>query len=297
MSSLSSSARYPEPPLDLSAPAGLSWTFTVLCLLFLGLALAYCGWLARRGQVLGLLMLLGGLLAAFFEAYADYVGLLWFAADNAAVAINVMGRHIPLYVVVGYSFFFGLQAFLDYRAIRLGMGRRYFVASAAFAWVFDFALQATGASFGLYRYFSNDPFKLFGAPVWWFTIDCVAPALTALLVFGLRHRTGWGTLLPILAVPAVYAGWNGAAGLPIFLALNSNYVPSVNGNGSPAAVWAGGVLTIALCVLGAVLAWSEIGRAQRRAGIAIRDRFSFRELLFADLPRDRAAAEPVPSAG
>jgi hypothetical protein len=293
MSQLSSAGQYPVAPVELPAPAGLSWTFTVLCVAFLLVSVAYCGWLARRGESMGLLMLVGGLLAATFEPFADYVGLLWFADDNVAVTINLMGRHIPLYVVVGYAFFFGLQAFIDYRAIGLGMNSKYFVGSFVFAWVFDFALQATGATFGLYQYYGNNPFRVFGAPVWWFTIDGIAPMLIALLLFALRHRmVGWGRLLPVVVVPATYAGWNGAVGLPIFAALNSNYDPAINGNGSTGLVWLGGFLTIGLCLLFGWIILGEIRRAQERAGIPIRSAFSLRDVLFAPLPRRTAAPAP-----
>ncbi|WP_041254170.1 hypothetical protein [Frankia sp. EAN1pec] len=273
------------PPVDLSAPAGLSWAFTIVCLTFLLAALVYVGWLARRGESMGIVMLVGGLLASSFEVFADYVGLLWFADDNVAITINLMGRHVPLYVVVGYVFFFGLQAYIDFRAISLGLSAKYFVYSFGFAWLFDFGLQATGATFDLYHYYGNNPFRVFGAPVWWFTIDGIAPMLIALLLFVLRYRlTGWGRLLPIFVVPATYAGWNGATGLPIFVALNSNYDTAVNGNGSTSLVWLGGCLTIGVCLLFGWIALDEIRRAQVSAGIPIRREFSLRDLLFAPLP-------------
>jgi hypothetical protein len=276
------------PPVDLSAPQALSWTFTVACVVFFLLAAAYVGWLARRGESMGIVMLIGGLLTSCFEPLADYMGLLWFADDNVAITWNLLGRHIPLYVLLGYVFFFGLQAYIDYRAIRLGMKAKYFVYSFAIAWLFDLALQATGATFGLYKYYGNNPFLVFGAPVWWFTIDGIAVILIAFVLFSLRHNfTGVGRLMPILIVPATYAGWNAAVGLPIFTALNSNFDPVKNGNGSTSLVWLGGILTIGLCLLFFWVMLREIRRAQDRAGIQIRPDIDLRVLLFAPLPQSR----------
>ncbi|MEO9329064.1 hypothetical protein [Gordonia aurantiaca] len=281
--------QYPVPPYDLSAPSGLSWTFTVACLVISAVAIGYGAWLTRRGEILGLIMLAGGLLTAPFETLADYVGLLWFASDNALVTIELMGRHIPLYVVVGYSFFFGLLSFIDYRAIALGMPRKYFLGSIATAFFFDWALQSTGATFDLYEYYGVDPFLVLGAPIWWFVTDAVSTVVIAFVLYSLRHRmVGLGRLLPLITIPLVYAGWNGAACFPIFIAKNSNFDEAVNGNGSTALVFLGGLITIALALIVAWILFGEIRRAQERAGVTIRSDFSFRDLLFAPLPADAA---------
>ncbi|ASR04340.1 hypothetical protein [Gordonia rubripertincta] len=281
--------QYPVPPFDLSASSGLSWTFTILCLVISVVATGYGAWLVRRGEALGLIMLLGGLLTAPFETLADYVGLLWFASDNAAVTIELMGRHIPLYVVLGYAFFFGLLSYIDYRAIALGMPQKYFLFSITTAFIFDWALQSTGATFGLYEYYGVDPFRVLGAPIWWFVTDAVSTVLIAFVLYSLRHRmVGWGRLLPLITVPMVYAGWNGAACFPIFIAKNSNFDEAVNGNGSAALVLLGGLLTIAMALITAWLLLGEVRRSQDRNGVTIRSEFNLRDLLFAPLPSDAA---------
>lgn len=76
---------------------------------------------------MGLVFLVGGVCTGLLEPYLDYLGLLWFATDNVAVTVNIYARQIPLYVVLGYSFFFGLQAYVIYRAILLGKGATFFV--------------------------------------------------------------------------------------------------------------------------------------------------------------------------
>lgn len=271
---------YPVPPADLSAPHAWSMLFTVICVAFFVLAAVWVVRMAFRGETLGLMFLIAGLFMGLLEPYLDYLGLLWFATDNVAVTVELFGRHIPLYVVLGYAFFFGLQSFVIYRAILLGKGAKFFVYAYALSWLFDAALQITGAQLGLYRYYGQQPFLLFGAPAWWFTIDGVLQLTAGLVFFLLRHRlVGWGKLIVIPVLPGLYAGLNGALGWPVFTALNSNYSADLNGNSSWALVYVGGVATIALSLLLAWLVIAEIGRAQHRAGIDIDPEVTLRDVL------------------
>lgn len=273
---------YPVPPADLSAPHIWSMAFTIICVVFWLLALAWVVRLALRGERLGLVFLVGGLCMGLLEPYLDYLGLLWFASDNVAVTVNLFARHIPLYVVLGYSFFFGLQAYVIYRAILLGKGAKFFVYAYAVSWIFDAALQITGAQLGLYKYYGQHPFLFFGAPAWWYTIDATLQLTAGLVFFLVRHRlVGWGQLIVIPMLPGLYAALNGALGWPTFTALNSNFNAALNGNGSTALLYVGGLTTVALTVLLLWLVIGEIGRAQRRAGIDADRRVTLREVLLA----------------
>ncbi|MDR3655964.1 MAG: hypothetical protein P4L48_09905 [Mycobacterium sp.] len=273
---------YPVPPGDLSAPHALSMTFTVICVAFWLLALGWVARLASRGDSLGMFFLFGGLLMGVLEPGLDYLGLLWFAPDNVAIAVNLFGRHIPLYVVLGYSFFFGLQAYVVYRAILLGKGPKFFLYAYALSWLFDMALQVTGAQLGLYHYYGHQPYLFFGGPAWWYSIDATFQLAAGLLLFLIRHRlTGWGRLLIIPILPSVYSGLNGAFGWAVFASLNSNYHADINGNPSTPLVYLGGTITIALCAMAVWLLVGEIHRAQQFAGIAIDHRVTWHEVLLA----------------
>ena len=196
--------------------------------------------------------------------------------------MNLFGRHIPLYVVLGYSFFFGLQAYVIYRAIVLGKGTKFLLYAVAISWLFDMALQVTGAQLGLYQYYGRQPYLFFGAPAWWYSIDATFQLAAGLLLFLIRHRlVGWGRLLIIALLPSVYSGLNGAFGWPVFAALNSNFHADVNGNSSTPLVYLGGTVTIALCALAVWLLVGEIHRAQFSAGISVDHRVTVREVLLA----------------
>lgn len=273
---------YPVPPGDLSAPHALSLAFTIGLTIIWLVSFAWVVRLAYRGETLGVFFLLGALIMGLLEPGLDYLGLLWFASDNVAIAVNLFGRHIPLYVVLGYSFFFGLQAYVCYRAILLGKGKKFFLYAVAFSWLFDMALQVTGAQLGLYKYYGQQPFLIFGAPAWWYSIDVSFQLAAALLLFLLRHQlTGWGRLLIIPILPGVYSALNGALGWPVFAAINSNFDADVNGNPSTALVYLGGTVTIGLCILTAWLLIDGIHRAQVAAGIDVNQHVTMREVLLA----------------
>lgn len=274
--------QYPVPPSGLSASHAASMAFTVICVAFMVVAVVWVIRLAMQGETLGIFFLGAGLLMGGLEPYFDYIGLLWFADDNVAVTVNLFGRHIPLYVVLGYSFFFGLQSYIAYRAIHLGRSAMFFVYAYVVAWIFDFALQATGRAFGLYEYYGQQPFLIAGAPGWWFSIDAALPILAGLVFFALRERlVGWGQLIVVPILPGLYAGLNGAVGVPVFTALNSNFDEAANGNGSVALVWLGGTITIALALFTVWVLIGEIGKAQRRAGITVDTHTRLSDVLLA----------------
>jgi hypothetical protein len=249
------------PPTDLSAPHDASVVFLALCSAVLVFALVYVVRRALAGEPLGLWFLAGGLLAGVLEPMLDNLGLLWFASDNVAIAVETFHRHVPLYVVMGYAFYFGGLSYVAYRAMLAGKGRGWFLAFFASCWLADFALQATGGALGLYEYYGPQAWMVLDVPAWWFTIDAALPVLAGGVVFLLREQlTGWRALLIVPLVPGMYAGINAAAGWPIFSALNSG--PST------IVVWAAGATAIALALLARAVMLSGVAQAQPRPGIA-----------------------------
>lgn len=245
----------PAPPMELSAPHGPSVAFLVICSVTFAGAIIMTLIGARRGDPLGILLLISGLLAGCLEPMLDQLGLLWFAENNVAVAVTSFHRFVPLYVVMGYSFFFGAQTYIAYRGMLAGRPASWFWKLFAFSWVLDFALQATGRALGLYQYYGPQPFLILGVPAWWFTIDAALPPLAALALFRLHsYLHGWRWLVVIPLVPAVYAGINAAAGWPVFSVLNSGV--------SPVVTWLGGAATIGLALLFHSLTLGRIADSQ-----------------------------------
>jgi lipoprotein signal peptidase len=255
----------PVPPTDLSAPHDASVVFLVICSVIMVIAVAYVARRAMRGDWMGVLFLAGGLLAGVLEPMLDYLGLLWFAADNVAIAVETFHRHVPLYVVMGYAFYFGGSSYIAYRAMLAGRGATWFWGFFAIDWVADLALQATGQALGLYQYYGPQPLMIFDVPAWWFTIDASMPVLCAGALFLMRdHLGGWRKLVVIPLVPGMYAALNAGAGWPVFAALNSG--PST------LVVWLAGIATMVLALLYRQLMLNAVLRNQPvSAPLPVRD--------------------------
>jgi hypothetical protein len=212
-----------QPPIDLSAPHGVSIMFLVLCSVIFAGSLAWCGYRAvRLGKPLALFVLGGGLLATVIEPMLDNLGLLWFAKDNVGIAFHLFNRYLPVYVVLGYGFFFGGQAFLAYDGLLKGKRARFLWTLYAAAWVFDLAIESIGHLSGLYKYYGSQPFNLWGVPVWWMFLNPVLPVVAGLVFFRLsEHLGGVRSILAVPLLPMIYGAIYGGAGWPIFIALHS----------------------------------------------------------------------------
>jgi hypothetical protein len=226
-----------SPPLDLSAPSTASVTFSVICAVILVAAFAWATFRALGGDPLGIYMLLGGLVACLIEPMLDNLGLLWFAADNELIVFDAFGRHIALYVVAGYGFFFGAEAYVGYYALIKGKGAAWLWRLYAFGWFFDLALESTGHWMGLYKYYGPQPFNAYGIPLWWMFINPALPIVAGGLFYAMREQLkGARGLLVIPLLPMCYGAVYAATSWPIFTALNSNV--------SDLVIWVAGAVTI-----------------------------------------------------
>jgi hypothetical protein len=230
-----------SPPVHLSAPSTGSWLFTALCLTLFAAALSWSMARAARGEWLALACLAGGVVANLIEAELDNLGLLWFARNNHLIAFHEFGRYMPLYVVLGYGFYFGAITFFTVDALRRGRGARFLWGIYAFGWVFDCILETTGSAVGLYRYYGPQPFNLWGIPLWWMFVNPALPIAAGGLFHVMRSRlTGLRALGIVGLLPMCYGATYGALAWPIFVALNTRVGTLV--------IWIAGAVTAAFCV-------------------------------------------------
>jgi hypothetical protein len=212
-----------SPPIHLSAPSAGSWFFSILCIALFATALVWALARARRGDWLGIAALAGGLVANLIEAELDNLGLLWFAHNNHLILFHSFGRYMPLYVTLGYGFYFGAITYFTLDALRRGKGSRYLWAIYACGLVFDGALEITGGEIGLFRYFGPQPYRVLTEPLWWLFINPALPIAAGGLFHVMRERLrGWRALSIVALLPMVYGATYGATAWPIFVALHSN---------------------------------------------------------------------------
>jgi cytochrome c oxidase subunit IV len=230
------------PPVHLSAPSTGSWIFTVLCLAIFVIALGWSVARAARGDWLALACLAGGLIANLIEAELDNLGLLWFARNNHLIVFHSFGRFMPLYVTLGYGFYFGAITYFTLDGLRRGRGARYLWAIYAFGWVFDCALETTGSAVGLYKYYGPQPYNIWSIPLWWMFVNPALPIAAGGLFHVMRRRlAGVRALLVVPLLPMCYGATYGALAWPIFVALNSHVRGWV--------IWIAGTVTPAFCLL------------------------------------------------
>lgn len=279
-------------PIHLSAPSTGSWFFTVLCIaIFFGAAV----WsLARaaRGDWLAVACLAGGLVANLIEAELDNLGLLWFDRNNHLIVFHEFGRYMPLYVTLGYGFYFGAITYFTVYSLGRGKGSRYLWGIYAVALVFDWALETTGGEIGLYKYFGPQPYRVLTEPLWWLFINPALPIAAGGLFHVMRSRLrGVRALAVVPLLPMVYGAVYGALAWPAFVALNSRVAGWV--------IWVACAVTAAFC-LGAVwLIISGLDWYRRQTGpVGNENPASVRaatEPVVANGTAPRTPATPLPS--
>ncbi|MEA2314172.1 MAG: hypothetical protein QOI03_864 [Solirubrobacteraceae bacterium] len=230
------------PPVHLAAPSGASWFFTALCLtIFVG-ATVWAVIRAKRGDMLGLAVLAGGLAASLIEPMLDNLGLLWFGTDNHLIVFRAFGRSMPLFLVVGYGFYFGAITYFTVFSLQRGKSSRYLWAIYAFGWAFDLALESTGSWVGLYKYYGPQPYNPWSIPLWWMFVNPALPIASGGLFYVMRDRLQEvRSLLVVPLLPMCYGATYGAIAWPIFVALNSR-VPGW-------VIWIAGAITAAFALL------------------------------------------------
>jgi hypothetical protein len=249
----------PAPPVHLSAPSGGSWFFNGLCIALFAGALVWAFARASRGDMLGLVVLAGGLVANLIEAELDNLGLLWFATDNHLIVFHSFSRAMPLYVTLGYGFYFGSISYFTTSALARGRGPRYLWGIYAAGWVFDLALESTGSGVGLYKYYGPQPFDPWGIPLWWMFVNPALPIAAGGLFHLMRDQLrGARALLVVVLLPMCYGATYGAIAWPIFIALHSDVATWV--------IWVAGGLTAAFALLFVGLIVEGLAWYGRRAG-------------------------------
>jgi len=110
----------------------------------------------------------------------------------------------------------------------------------------------------LSAFYGNQPFHLFGSPVWFSFCDATGGfVLGAALAVFVPHLQGVRRLWLLLLPSFTYASTLGSTTAPVSLALNSGWTTPV--------IWGGGAATIAMCLV-AIHVIAQM--AQKRAMVA-----------------------------
>jgi hypothetical protein len=239
---------------------------TLAVLVTAGIVLgAYCAREAWRGRdALPVLAFLGGVVALPLEPFWDVNVLFLFPFNTEPTAFTAFGRPIPLYVAAVYPAFLGWGSYQAYRLIRRGATTRQLLLVPAAFFVADAMIEIAGTKAGVWLYYGNQPFTVWGWPMYFGVLNGMIPLLGGWALALLEPRLrGPGRAGFVFVVPSAYAAIYAAAGWPTWCALNTD-VPRI-------VIWAAGLLTMSIC---AGIAWLVATAATAGAARQPPDRFS-----------------------
>lgn len=233
----------PMPVMPAPQPAGAIFLIGTIIILTGILSWWAMGRERReRGWVLPLVFAGTALSAVMIEPIYDNTLLYWYPDENPLSFFRGYERTIPWYVPLGYAWFFGGSAYLVWRVIENGAsaGRiwQLFLATAAVDWLAVSICEWLELS----AFYGNQPFHLFGSPIWFSFCDATGGfVLGAALAKLMPYLTGASRLWLLILPSFTYAATLGSTTAPVSLALNSAW--------SPLATWLAGAATMAMCMV------------------------------------------------
>jgi hypothetical protein len=203
--------------------------FNIFIFIPLGIALAIAvrHIIGGKGPLL-LYCILGGALAAMYEPIVDVLGLVYLKEVDALGTFTILDRTMPLYICFVYPWYVGGLGYLAYRLFQRGITMKGLFALWALDFVVDIFLESPGILAGTYLYYGQQPFDIWGFPLWWGFVNPVMPMVAGMLIYKLKpHLTGWKMLGIIPLVPMADGIANAASGFPMWIALNQTDVSYV----------------------------------------------------------------------
>jgi hypothetical protein len=186
-------------------------------------------------------VLLGGLLAAFNEPIVDILGGCLHHQVGQWTAFTTFDRPMPVWLCLAYLLYFGTAPLVIRRMLDGAAPRAAFQRAIGGLLVANLVLELPILQAGLYDYYGEQPFKIFGFAPHWLVINALGVGFTVVALYrwpALSGR-GWPAALVIPAAGQLAAV--GAAALPAFSAYNSDV--------STAWKWVASAATIVLGVL------------------------------------------------
>lgn len=231
----------------------LVWGIPVL------VAFAYAVYLAVRNRdVLPVAACVGALVCALNEPIFDTLGKLVYAnTPSGYIAYSAFGRHIPVWLVLGYLPWVGLVPYLLSRQMAAGISKQRIYAIAAALSASVGAVEVLNAlTMHAWRYYAPESGR--GVIAGGLIQMAAQPILCGFLFYafadrfnGIR-RAALGVLIPTVTLPITFAGTS----WPLYV---SNYA-----NVSELVRWIAALASTGFCVL-AVIAIAELVQRWRAA--------------------------------
>lgn len=236
-----------QPPPDLTVTGDLHLIATIAAAtVWLGVLVVAFRLARRHRSAIPFAMLAGGAITFGFEPVVDVLGKCYLPETEQWTLFTALGRDMPVYGAFVYSAFFGGFSIMSWNHLSRGgapsgLWKLYAIAIL----INTFLFETPAVTADIYTYYGDQPWDLWGFPLWWPFVNTAGPLAAGALAYTLgRHGRISGRALLGLAFVCepIFDGMsNGLSGLPTWLALNSGV--------STPVVWAAGTATIALACL------------------------------------------------
>ena len=223
--------KLPAPPYGMQMGHTGQLLFTLILIAPMTAFVVYAlhrGW--RRRDWLALIFFIGGALNIPSEAIVDVLGACWFPIHGQWTAITLLGRQLPVFLVVAYPWFIGGQGYIVYRMLDRGCSRADLWRWWCTVMVIDLVMvQIPGLSMHLYVYYgAGQPGDIAGLPLHWLWVDSAAPMLSGVIVYRLRpFLPGWRQLALIALIACNYGLAHTWLSWPVWMAIASGWSTSV----------------------------------------------------------------------
>lgn len=257
------------PELHANQTAG--WVIVVAAYAGFAAAVAWALWrFARRHEVLPLVLVIAGTVAANIEPLGDFVGAIVYANDIPWFGYTVMGHRMPAFILVGASTYVAFGGYLAYRYLQAGRSLRdIFVLSAVYVGIPEIVLEITWHYFGIIAYYGDNPTRVLGIPLYSIVQNTtLLPVYGVVIYFAAKYLTGACIWWLVLFIPATTIGYIVGVSWPAYQAVHSSAPAPI--------VWLAAAMVIATSI-GSTYVLLQIpelrelraGSARRRGGVLL----------------------------
>jgi hypothetical protein len=262
------------PGIGVVAVHGIGKTQTMIANGVFGvgaiLSFLYCLITAiKQRQLYPLFVFAGACVAVPIEIFVDILGRCNWATQDQPIIGTIMGREVPLLILINYMVYFPGAVVAVHNALDKGMTLRgwwtFAAISIPLAWIFE--LYPVHAKWWYY-YGEGQPLALHGLPMWWGPAAMLAVMGAAALTFVirrdiLRSRHAW---FLVFAIPLGVVSIHMTSSFPVLVALSSTENPLIT---NAAAIFSVAMAFAMLHLIGLFVTRSNLNREVRAESAAV----------------------------
>ena len=234
----------PQPPVDQPLdPTGQTVLTIATSVVALGFVLFTVRLCRQRRTWAPALLMASGVLCLVLEPVYDDQFHIWFH-DRGQMwgTYSAYGMTQPVWVPITYAWCYGGLALLVWRRLVTGMTRSGLLRMTGMLLAIFTVFELVGINLGVYTYFGDHPFRLFGLPIWVEIPNTVLTVVAAVAFARLEPvLRGFGRAALLAVVPAAFAMLSFGAAFPTLVVISEAGRPT-------ALVYAATMISLALSV-------------------------------------------------